>query len=332
MGAAIEHYNRVLDRDDLSPSLRSLMLHQRGYALAVSTNLDREGGFRDLEEAIRLEPTMWEHHRSYALALDSVGRSEEALAHARRAWAIAPSASGVEHMLALFLRSTDRFDEAAPFYAKKCEEDKNQEACATYAEVLHQLEREDEARAVANAADGLEDTAAGTGALAEYWVVAGDNNEAVRLLRRNVALATGGYPLRANFSLTPLRGDPGFEALGAEQWKTAETYWGEQCSTKPGRARCALHALALHLTGREHEARTVAEKAAEMEATATGCQFLAWYHAAARNRDEVLRYLTCRADLGEPRPDIRLGEHVDYEWIRGDPEFQAIAAAISGSQ
>jgi tetratricopeptide (TPR) repeat protein/predicted Ser/Thr protein kinase len=327
---AIDRYTRILEREDLTSSLRSVIVHQRGYARGVRTNLDPEGGLRDLEEAIRLEPTMWEHHRNYAWALVPLGRWEEAVTHARQAWMIAPSASGVTGGLAEMLFWTDRYDEAVPLYAELCEEDKNQEVCAKHAFALHETGREDEARVAAAAAEILEDTAGGIKVLADYWSLAGNKAEAVRLLRRRIEAAPGGYPLRANFNLTPLRGDPEFEALCAEQWETAVELWGEECASKPNRASCSLHALALHLTGREREAQVAATKAAAQEATAWGCQALAWYHGAAKNRDEVIRYLKCRAELGDPNPSLRLGEHVDYLWISGDPEFDAIVAEIGG--
>jgi hypothetical protein len=137
-------------------------------------------------------------------------------------------------------------------------------------------------------------------------------------------------PLRANSGLTPLRGDREFEALAAEQWAKVAEAQGGQCASKPSQIPCALQAVALCLLGRTEEAAAAAATASSREESSGGCQMLAWYHGCARNRDEVIRYLACRAELGQPQPLLRLAEHEDYEWIRDDPEFDAIVRKLGG--
>jgi hypothetical protein len=130
--------------------------------------------------------------------------------------------------------------------------------------------------------------------------------------------------LRGNGDLRALRGHPEFEKLAAEEWLEAATFYGQFCEEKPNRAVCALHAVALHLSGREEEARESADRAAALEATEWGCQTLAWYHGCARNRDEAIRYMQCLAEFKGGEAIAYLLDHLDYEWIRGDPEFEAI--------
>jgi tetratricopeptide (TPR) repeat protein len=292
--------------------------------------LNQQAALRDFEEASRLDPANWELHRHYAMALFNDGRLEEALDHARKAWIIAPSASGVQWLLAELLSRTKRWNEALPLFQESCERENLQEGCARQAHTLLRMGREDEAREAARTGAARQDTPDGTDALARYHAAAGDTSEAVRMLRLHVDLASGGTPLRANFGLTPLRGNPEFDAVAAKQWEKAVPFWGEQCASTPGMKVCAIHAVALHLTGRETEAREVAATAATLEETSEGCQALAWFHGCARNRNEVIRYLKCRLQLGRPNPNLVLGEHVDFEWLRGDPEFDAVAAEISG--
>lgn len=136
--------------------------------------------------------------------------------------------------------------------------------------------------------------------------------------------------LRANYDLTSLRGNPDFEAVAAVQWEKAAKEFGDACASKPDPYDCSILAVALHLLGRDSEAREAAATAASLEETADGCLALAWYHACARNREEVIRYLTCYADEAEPDPTFKLGEHEDFAWIRGDPEFDALAFRIAG--
>ena len=327
---AIDRYTRILEREDLTPSLRSFILMQRGFARGFRKDPDVEGGLRDLAEATRLEPALWENHRTYGLLLSQVGRLEEALTEFRRAYAIAPSAAEIKASLAELLIFTENYDEAVPFYTEFCAEEQHQNPCAKLANALHHAGREEEARAAAEAAEALEDAPEGALDLAQYRLRSGDKAGGLRWLRRWVELATPRVPLRANYGLTPLRGDPEFEMMAAQQWPKAAAFNADRCASQPSRAACALQAVALELMGHHEEAEAAAAKAASLDETWRGCQLLAWYYACARNRDEVIRYLTCSRDLGYPSPTLRLGEHQDYAWIQADPEFHAIAVELGG--
>jgi tetratricopeptide (TPR) repeat protein/predicted Ser/Thr protein kinase len=330
---AAARFQEVSERGDLSPALRSFILTQVGW-LKFNLGVDPEAGRRDLEEAIRLNPSNWGALMVYAQGLVKRGEEEEALLRIRRAHAIAPQVDGVRGGLDTLLIRTGRYEEGLLHRAEMCQDktdNQRQEICARYVLTLHQLGREEEAREAAEAAEALEDVVEGTWVLAEYYLLAGDEAGALRMLRRYVERADrGGQPLRANWFLTPLRGNPEFDAVAAVQWEKAVKWNGEKCASEPNPVDCSHLAVALQLLGRDAEAREAAATAASLEKTADGCVLLAWYHACARNRDEVIRYLTCYSERAEPDPGFRLGEHQDYEWIRGDPKFDALAFRIAG--
>jgi hypothetical protein len=156
----------------------------------------------------------------------------------------------------------------------------------------------------------------------------GDKAEALNLLRQGIDKWPTWRPLRANFEFTSLRGDPEFEALAARQWANEAVAHGEKCASEPSRQECALQALSLCLLGRADEAAAAAAKAASLEETSSGCQALAWYHACARNRDEVIRHVKRCRELGGCPSYIRI--HEDYTWLAGDTEFEALFTEASG--
>jgi Flp pilus assembly protein TadD len=328
----------LLNREDLTPAWRAYFHTQLGWA---GFNLGHfpEKGRQHLEEAIRLNPMGWGPLQVYARGLWHRGETEEALVQYRKAYALAPQNRSIRWELAELLLFSDRFDEAVPLYEATCKEDQHIEACAKYTYVLHRVGRHEEARVAAAATEALKDELEGHLVdgpiiLARYYAQAGDQAGAIRMLRRHVQNAPEsemtGPILRANYQLTPLRGNPDFDAVAAVQWKKAAKEFGEACDSEPNSTDCSLHAVALHLLGRDVEAREAAATAASLEEDELGCLYLAWYHACARNREKVIRYLTCYADRAKPIKSFKLGEHEDYAWIRGDPEFDAVAFRIAG--
>jgi tetratricopeptide (TPR) repeat protein len=346
---AIDAYTEILERDDLAPSLRAEIMISRGWLL-VQEDLDRAAGFRDLEEGLRLDPAYWKAHRFLGGFLMEEWRLEEALAHYRQAFAIAPSGNGVRSGLAVLLFWTQRWNEAVPHMQAICETRKTQNWCAQQAYALYRAGREQEALDVAEVADAMEDTGWGTQVLARYRALTGDAAAVIGLFRRHMKvvpdpnLCFTGHCVGAE-DLNSLRGDPEFEALLAEEWQKAVGHYGELCAAEPSdrqghqqQVNCAYYAVALHLTGREVEAQEAAAKAASLDAAlaqevggqerALGVILLAWYHSFAKNREEAIDFVRRRAEIAGPIPGWKLGEHRGFEWLSGDPEFEALVAQL----
>jgi tetratricopeptide (TPR) repeat protein len=324
----VDLLTRLLERDDLTPSLRSHLLAERAHR-----QKKHEARLRDFAEALRLGHVTWDTYRNYAWALFNAGRKEEALVQARHAFAIDPHGNGVEWFLGQALLGTERWAEVVDHWGEACKPPGDQLRCVQVAYSLHRLERDGEAREAAEAAEGLEDSPDGTLSLAGTWVLIGDKAAAVRMLRRHVEVHPGPAPpfsgglLRGNFGFSALVGDPEYEAFAAALWEKWVGYSSERCASDPNMARCGMLALASQVTGRESEARDAAKKAVSFEQTLFGCQVLAWYHGVARNREGVVRYMTCMDELGLRGFDFSI--HRDYLWLQGDPEFDAVTARIA---
>ena len=213
---AVGRYSRVLEREDLTPSLRSQLLTWRG-SNQIAGGMDREAGYRDFEKAIELDPVNWWVHRHYASFLVSEDRFDEALSHARRARAIAPSGRGVQETFADALLRVAHWDEALLFFEQSCEGAKGQAACAGYAYVLQQVGREEDARQAAASATALEETPDGCLRLASYHGLARNRDEVIRLLQRRLDLAgpIPGWNPEDQPDYAWLVGEPEFEALTA---------------------------------------------------------------------------------------------------------------------
>ncbi len=345
-GKIVGEFTSVLARDDLTVALRSGLLGDRGEKR--SEQGDQEGAVRDWKESLRLDPTNVWPHIHYGWHLLTKYRTKEGLDLLRKAFALGPHNPMSQWSLGELLFHYGEWDEARAPLRNHCEGlMPNQESCAQYAYVLHRTGHPEEARDTVGKAGSMEDSLDGMWVLAAYWALAGEEARAVEMLRREAEAHDTPIFLRGHLDLSSLRGDPGFEALAAAELKEAVAHYGEVCASDPRRRPCALHAVALHLSGRESEAREVAARAASLEEPdslgrrVAALDALAWYHALARDRDEVIRHLRRRAELlGEVQVPTahahsirawRLAEHRDYAWLRGDPEFDALAASLDAS-
>ena len=90
---------------------------------------------------------------------------------------------------------------------------------------------------------------------------------------------------------------------------------------------CAWHAMALHMAGRESEARAVAERVADLPPRAGGLYNLACYHARAGHRDKAIASLQGAIDLGALNP--HMGRDPDLATLHDDPEFRAMVEDVN---
>jgi hypothetical protein len=79
----------------------------------------------------------------------------------------------------------------------------------------------------------------------------------------------------------------------------------------------------LHKAGHPAEALAVANKAAALTPSGIGAFSLADYWAIAQNRANAIRYLRDAVNLGWA---AQIRDDPDFASLRGDPEFEAIAA------
>jgi len=144
--------------------------------------------------------------------------------------------------------------------------------------------------------------------------------EAWALARQAVALNPTSHQNQYNL---------GWISLQMEKWGDALPALEKACQGTPSQWNCAGWAIALWRTGRQEEARRVAQQAASLPVTTWGAVYLGIYHAQAGNRSEALRYLH-RYLEEEPTftpGDARyLAEEPLLKPLHGDPDFEAIVA------
>ena len=121
----------------------------------------------------------------------------------------------------------------------------------------------------------------------------------------------------------------GWTGLEMEKWGDALPALEKACQGTPDQWSCAGWAIALWHTGRQEEARRVAQRAASLPETIEGTLDLGIYHAQAGNRSEALRrlhrYLEDKPTF-TPRDARYLAEVPLLKPLHGDPDFKAIVA------
>jgi tetratricopeptide (TPR) repeat protein len=148
-----------------------------------------------------------------------------------------------------------------------------------------------------------------------------------RMGRREEGLIQARYALALNPDSFQNQWTLGWTLYGLGRWEDAVKPFGMACESKPVQTWCAYHALALLRSGREHEARAAAGKAASLPENESGTYILAGYHAVAGDSAGALRLLRRSLDLGyfTSRSDVEdLQADRDFETLRGTKEFKAL--------
>ena len=248
---AYELFNEVLAREDLTPSVRARVLVWRGQALRFMD--DTSGSLADLEEALRLAPTLPFAHSEMSAILIELGRLDEAVEYARQSVALNPTNFLAQAYLSFALQRNgqleealnhgrralelgpenfqnhwglgdiywelERWEEAVFHYGRAYELSPEPYYYAMKAAGLQKGGKEEEARKAAAEAASLPETEDGAFALAIYQALVGDRDQALRYLRRFCEL--DGTPSaweveKLRKELPSLNGDPEFEAIIAE--------------------------------------------------------------------------------------------------------------------
>ena len=206
---AIELFQRVLDRDDLSPTCRAWAL--RNVSQPMLEIGDTDAAMEAIKEAIGLDPVQPWNFYSLSRLLGWSGRFEEALTPARQASVLEPW--DYRHRLAegLALLGLGRFDEALEPIVKACSGSRSQEAWGARAVCLAGAGQTDEAASAASEALRLTESFDGAVLLARYSLMTGDRAEALRLLQRAVDLGLANPSFVDGFD--ELAGDAEFEAV-----------------------------------------------------------------------------------------------------------------------
>jgi tetratricopeptide (TPR) repeat protein len=146
----------------------------------------------------------------------------------------------------------------------------------------------------------------------------GRTEEAILRARQAVELAPNyGFSLRELSSALAEQG----------RWQEALPYQERACSKGPSRYYCGILAAAYVRLGREEDARRAAKRAVEGPEDAYGAVGLAAYHWVRGDRAAALEQLRPLADSGLADQFILTGEPT-FLSLQGDPEFEAIVAAI----
>jgi tRNA A-37 threonylcarbamoyl transferase component Bud32/tetratricopeptide (TPR) repeat protein/TolB-like protein len=212
-GDVVGQLTELLERDDLTPSMRVLILRQRAWARRNAGN--GQAAVVDFEQALLLEPANATTLANLGYVLREVDRGEEALLRVRQAVAMEPGVWFFHHALGHVLSGQGRHEEAGEAYLHACEMSKMQQPCAAYAGSLQQMGRPGEALQAASRAGSMEDSLAGVYNLACFHALRGERDLALKYLRRNVVLGWESAWIAQDPDLKSLHGDPEFEEIVA---------------------------------------------------------------------------------------------------------------------
>jgi tetratricopeptide (TPR) repeat protein/tRNA A-37 threonylcarbamoyl transferase component Bud32 len=256
---AYELYSEILAREDLVPSARAIVLVFRGAVLRYMG--DTSASLANLEEALRLAPTLPLAHSEMSGTLVDLDRLDEAVERVRQAVALNPTDFNIQTYLAFVLTRNEqlgealkhgrlavelgpdnyknhwvlgdiyweleKWKEAALHYGKAYELSPEPYYCAMKAAVLQKEGKEEEAKKAATEAASLPETEGGASGLAIYHALVGDRDQALRYLRRTCELDVNPSVNEVEHlrrDMPSLNGDPEFEAIIAEYEKRIEAH------------------------------------------------------------------------------------------------------------
>jgi tetratricopeptide (TPR) repeat protein len=207
-------YDRLLGRDDLSPTTRAWVLRQRSYASGQTS--DSSGALEDARQAVRFDPSSASSYFAFSRSLESLGRFDDAIDASENALALEPLGWRYHQRLGLVLARLERFDEATSRMKRGCRLSNRQDACANLAVTEQRAGHEQEAASAAEQAHRLGESSWGQYNLACYWSLAGNHKRAIDSLQRALALGFADSLISSDSDLDNLRGTPEFEAIVAE--------------------------------------------------------------------------------------------------------------------
>ncbi len=220
---AVKGFSAVLNRPDLTPSMRAWTLRYR--ALAKTAVEGKNAALADLEEALRLDPASARTFNILSQTLLDLGRPEEALVRARQAVALMPSYWRNHHALGVALTRLSKTDAARQAYDTACKLGIAQLPCTLHAIALLRAGEHKDAAATASMAATLTEDPDGTYNLACYWALAGERKKALSNLERAIELGFSGRFIRRDPDLATLHDDPEFRALVARVDEKARVAW-----------------------------------------------------------------------------------------------------------
>ena len=221
---AIERFNRVLARDDLTPAARGLVLGWRAWPLIHTRNTT--AALADLEEAVRLDPTNDNSLWVLGVGLRGAGRYAEAAERQRAAVALNPSHRAYQSGLAEALLHLGQWEEAAAHLERECTELPVGNCAAreaAQAVVLQRAGRAGEAAAAARRAALQPESALGDYALACYRLLLDERSESLRLLEKAVTLGYEDREMKADPNLKALADDPQLQSLASRVVRRMES-------------------------------------------------------------------------------------------------------------
>jgi Flp pilus assembly protein TadD len=217
MDESIRELARVMERRDLSASLRAYAYRRRATA---KSEQDPASALPDLEEAVRLAPTERYTFSEEATVLRMMGRLDEAEWKARQAVALSPGASTTHYGLGLVLSDKGDYEGALKECGLACESDPgNPIFCVSYARILWLTGQHKEASAIIDAQERLN---AGmphhirSYNLACFWAATGHRGKTIVALRQAIDVGFVSNWIADDPDLASLHGDPEFEAMVEE--------------------------------------------------------------------------------------------------------------------
>ncbi|HEV8375675.1 MAG TPA: hypothetical protein VGR38_05500 [Candidatus Polarisedimenticolia bacterium] len=203
--AALACSTELLRRGDLTPAARAWPLRDRA---AVKLQLhDAAGALKDLHDAASLDPT---NHFTFAILGEvqkNMGDSGGAAASIRQSLALVPENAYAIRNLAEVLDSQGKSQEAEHLATRLCEGFPTPCHCAYQARLLLKSGRRSEALAAARKGSISAGNDPGEDyCLAGFWAVAGEEDEAIRSLKKALSALPAGQ-------LADLDSDPDFQSL-----------------------------------------------------------------------------------------------------------------------
>lgn len=216
---AVDAYDKLLTRQDLSPMAQAWVLRYRAAARTGERKV--ELAMSDLERALALDPANAFTISIMSERLREIGRLDDALLRAQQAVALLPSHWRSQQILGTIYSDLQKFNEARDAYENACRRSRSQHPCSLYAITLRRLGSDAPADAAARQAETYADSLWGTYNLACYWALAGHREQSVKYLQKSVTLGLADGTVENDPDLSAIRSDPAYLALVQEVKKRA---------------------------------------------------------------------------------------------------------------
>jgi len=287
-----------------------------------------DDAIRELEAAIRLQPSNDDAFRELGNVLAAKGRLDDAVVQFRKAIAIRPQFWGNHQALGLAYLNAARYPDAAQAFSDviRVQPDSSwgYQALGT---AYQGMGRSAEALANYEKANAIAPTAQAFSNMGTLLHAAGRHADAVRAYERALQLDAGSA--RTHRNLGDAYAKLGDARRARNAYAEAVQLTRRSLAVNPKNARTlAMLGLYEAKAGHLDEASMHAAEAVALAPADPEVQYrTAAVHALRRERAAALQALERALALGYSRTFVR--EDDDFEWLRGDGEFQRLAGVAT---